>query len=62
MRVLRAIAGVLLWLVATVLLLTVVPFGQTLFAFAAVLLVSSMFLSLAGFAAKQPLRKYGVRP
>lgn len=42
--------------------LTVVPFGQTLFAFAAVLLVSSMFLSLAGFVAKQPLRKYGVRP
>lgn len=42
--------------------LTVVPFGQTLFAFAAVLLVSSMFLSLAGFIAKQPLRKYGVRP
>jgi phosphate transport system permease protein len=42
--------------------LNVVPFGQTLFAFAAVLLVSSMFLSLAGFAAKQPLRKYGVRP
>lgn len=42
--------------------LNVVPFGQTLFAFAAVLLVSSMFLSLAGFVAKQPLRKYGVRP
>jgi phosphate ABC transporter permease protein PstC len=42
--------------------LSVVPFGQTLFAFAAVLLVSSMFLSLAGFAAKQPMRKYGVRP
>jgi phosphate transport system permease protein len=42
--------------------LTVVPFGQTLFAFAAVLLVSSMFLSLAGFVAKQPLRKYGVQP
>lgn len=42
--------------------LTVVPFGQTLFAFAAVLLVSSMFLSLAGFAARQPLRKYGVQP
>jgi phosphate transport system permease protein len=42
--------------------LNVVPFGQTLFAFAAVLLVSSMFLSLAGFIAKQPLRKYGVRP
>lgn len=42
--------------------LTVVPFGQTLFAFAAVLLVSSMFLSLAGFAARQPLRKYGIQP
>ncbi len=42
--------------------LTVVPFGQTLFAFAAVLLVSSMFLSFAGFVARQPLRKYGVQP
>jgi phosphate transport system permease protein len=42
--------------------LTVEPFGHTLFAFAAVLLVSSMFLSLAGFAAKQSMRKYGVRP
>jgi phosphate transport system permease protein len=42
--------------------LSVEPFGQTLFAFAAVLLVSSMFLSLAGFIAKQPMRKYGVRP
>jgi len=42
--------------------LTVEPFGQTLFAFAAVLLVSSMFLSLAGFVAKQSMRKYGVRP
>jgi phosphate ABC transporter permease protein PstC len=42
--------------------LSVVPFGQTLFAFAAVLLVSSMLLSLAGFAAKQPMRKYGIRP
>lgn len=42
--------------------LSVAPFGQTLFAFAAVLLVSSMFLSLAGFLARQPLRKYGVRP
>ncbi|HEX8853976.1 MAG TPA: phosphate ABC transporter permease subunit PstC [Thermoleophilaceae bacterium] len=39
--------------------LSVKPFGQTLYAFAAVLLVSSMFLSLAGWAAKQPLRKYG---
>ncbi len=42
--------------------LSVVPFGQTLFAFAAVLLVSSMFLSFAGFTAKQSMRKYGVRP
>lgn len=42
--------------------LSVVPFGQTLYAFAAVLLVSSMFLSLAGYAAKQPMRKYGIRP
>ena len=42
--------------------LSVVPFGETLFAFAAVLLVSSMFLSLAGFTAKQSMRKYGVRP
>jgi phosphate ABC transporter permease protein PstC len=42
--------------------LSVQPFGQTLFAFAAVLLVSSMFLSIAGFIAKQPMRKYGVRP
>src|SRR5262249_50687758 len=37
--------------------LSVKPFGQTLFAFAAVLLVSSMFLSIAGFVAKQPMRK-----
>ena len=42
--------------------LSVKPFGQTLFAFAAVLLVSSMFLSIGGFIAKQPMRKYGVRP
>lgn len=42
--------------------ITVVPFGQTLFAFAAVLLVSSMFLSLAGFIARQPMRKYGIQP
>ncbi len=35
------------------------PFGETLYAFAAVLLVSAMFLSLAGWAAKQPMKKYG---
>ena len=41
--------------------LSVKPFGQTIYAFAAVLLVSSFFLSLAGSAAKQPLKRYGVR-
>jgi phosphate transport system permease protein len=35
------------------------PLGQTLYAFAAVLLVSAMFLSLAAWIAKQPLKKYG---
>jgi phosphate ABC transporter permease protein PstC len=40
--------------------LSVTPFGQTLYAFAAVLLVSAMFLSLAGWAAKQPLKRYGL--
>jgi phosphate transport system permease protein len=42
--------------------LSVAPFGQTIYALAAVLLVSSVFLSLGGWAAKQPLRRYGVRP
>jgi phosphate ABC transporter permease protein PstC len=41
--------------------LSVKPFGQTIYAFAAVLLVSSLMLSLAGWAAKQPLKRYGVR-
>ena len=36
--------------------LSVKPFGQTLYAFAAVLLVSSVPASLAGWAAKQPLQ------
>jgi phosphate transport system permease protein len=40
--------------------LSVVPFGQTIYAFAAVLLVSSLFLSLGGWAAKRPLRRYGL--
>jgi phosphate transport system permease protein len=39
--------------------LSVVPFGQTLYAFAAVLLVSAMLLSFAGWAAKQPMKRYG---
>jgi phosphate transport system permease protein len=41
--------------------LSVVPFGQTIYAFAAILLLSGVFLSFAGWAAKQPLRKYGIR-
>jgi phosphate transport system permease protein len=41
--------------------LSVVPLAQTLYALAAVLLVSSALLSLAGWAAKQPLKKYGIR-
>jgi phosphate transport system permease protein len=40
--------------------LSVKPFGQTIYAFAAVLLVSTFFLSLAGWAAKQPLKRYGM--
>jgi phosphate ABC transporter permease protein PstC len=40
--------------------LSVKPFGQTIYAFAAVLLVSTLALSLAGWAAKQPLKRYGV--
>jgi phosphate transport system permease protein len=41
--------------------LSVVPLAQTLYAIAAVLLVSSALLSLAGWGAKQPLKKYGIR-
>jgi phosphate transport system permease protein len=41
--------------------LTVVPVEQTLYAMAAVLLVSCALLSLAGWAAKQPMKRYGVR-
>jgi ABC-type phosphate transport system permease subunit len=41
--------------------LSVKPFGQTIYAFAALLLLSSLALSLGGWAAKQPLKKYGVR-
>lgn len=41
--------------------LSVVPFGQTIYAIAAVLLISALALSLGGAAAKRPLRKYGVR-
>jgi ABC-type phosphate transport system permease subunit len=37
--------------------LSVAPFGQTIYAFAAVLLVSSLMLSLTGWAAKRALRR-----
>ena len=42
-------------------LFSVKPFPQTIYAFAAVLLVSAGLLSLAGWAAKRPLRRYGLR-
>jgi phosphate transport system permease protein len=38
--------------------LSVKPFGQTIYAFAAILLISSFFLSFAGWAARQSMRKY----
>jgi phosphate transport system permease protein len=41
--------------------LTVKPFGQTLYAFATVLLVSSMMLSISGWVVRRPLRRQGVR-
>jgi phosphate transport system permease protein len=41
--------------------LSVKPYGQTLYAFAAVLLVSSMMLSIAGWVVRQPLRRQGIR-
>jgi phosphate transport system permease protein len=42
--------------------LTSAPMRHTIFAMAAVLLFSAALLSLAGWAAKQPMKKYGVRP
>jgi phosphate transport system permease protein len=41
--------------------LSVKPVEQTLYAMAAVLLVSCALLSLAGWAAKQPMKRYGIR-
>lgn len=41
--------------------LTSPPMRHTIFAMAAVLLFSAMMLSLAGWAAKQPMKRYGVR-
>ena len=42
--------------------LSVKPLGQTLYAFAAVLLISSLFLSLGAWMVRQPMKRYGVRP
>jgi phosphate transport system permease protein len=41
--------------------LTSAPMKHTIFALAAVLLFSAALLSLAGWAAKQPMKRYGVR-
>ena len=40
--------------------LSIPPLGHTMYAIAAVLLVSAAMLSLAGWAAKQPLKRYGI--
>ena len=40
---------------------TVGPLAHTIYAIALVLLVSATLLSLAGWGAKQPLRRYGIR-
>ena len=42
--------------------LSVIPFGQTIYSFAFILLITSAVLSWAGWAAKLPLKKYGIRP
>jgi phosphate transport system permease protein len=41
--------------------LSVVPLSQTLYAMAAVVLVSAAFLSLAAWMVKQPMKRYGIR-
>jgi phosphate transport system permease protein len=41
--------------------LTIGPLATTIYAIAAVLLVSAALLSFAGWAAKQPLKRYGIR-
>jgi phosphate transport system permease protein len=41
--------------------LTIAPLGHTVYAMGAVLLVSAAMLSLAGWAAKQRFKRYGVR-
>lgn len=41
---------------------SVKPFGETLYAMGALLLLSSLVLSLGGYYAKRPLRRYGLTP
>jgi phosphate ABC transporter permease protein PstC len=41
--------------------LSIGPLAHTVYAMAALLLVSAAMLSLAGWAAKQPLKRYGIR-
>jgi phosphate transport system permease protein len=41
--------------------LAIPPLGHTMYAIAAVLLVSAAMLSFAGWATKQPLKRYGIR-
>jgi phosphate transport system permease protein len=41
--------------------LSIAPVGHTLYAMAAVLLVSCGLLSLAGWAARQPMKRYGLQ-
>ncbi len=41
--------------------ISIAPVGQTLYAMTAVLLVSCGLLSLAGWAARQPMKRYGLR-
>jgi len=40
--------------------LSVEPFGQTLYAFAAILIISTAFLSFAGWAARRSLARYSI--
>lgn len=42
--------------------LSVKPFGQTMYAFAALLLISSAFLSFGGWLARRSMRKYTLAP
>jgi phosphate transport system permease protein len=41
---------------------SVKPYGETLYAFGAVLLISSLLLSVGAYYAKRSLRRYGVNP